>query len=125
MDIATYFVGPVRGVYGNEDVEFEEMPYSGPIGHGFAVFMALYNRRLVTLAKKKITAGIYGDKNLDESFLITTSFNPNLSSLKILYAGVKIWLKIEAKLMFASVAKDVKQPSSASPLPQSGQYNHI
>jgi hypothetical protein len=82
-------------------------------------------RGLKTLSIKKITAGIYGDKNLDEGFLITTSFNPNLSSLKILYAGVKIWLKLEAKLMFASVVKDVKQPSTASPLPQSGHYNHV
>jgi len=124
MDIATYFVGPVRGVYENEDVEFAEMPYSGRVGHAFAVFMAFYNRRLVKLAKKKITAGTYGDKNLGESFLITTSFNPDPSSLKLLYKGIKIWLKLEAKLAFTPAAKDVAAPSMASPLPQPGHYEH-
>jgi flavin-dependent dehydrogenase len=124
MDIGTYFVGPVRGVYHNEDAEFEQMPYSGPIGHGFALFMALYNRRLVALAKKKITADTYGDKNLDESFLITKSFNPDPSSFGHLFHGVKIWLKLELKLAFTPMAKDKKEPSMATPLPQSGHYEH-
>jgi flavin-dependent dehydrogenase len=122
MDIATYFVGPVRGVYTDEDVEFAEMPYSTSIGHAFAVFMAFYNRRLVKLAKKKIAAGIYGDKNLNESFIITTSFNPDLSSLKHLWMGIRIWLRLEVKLVFTPLAKEANEPSLASPLPQSGYY---
>ena len=122
MDIGTYFVGPVRGVYTNEDSEFEQMPYAGKVGHGFALFMALYNRRLVKLAKKKITAGIYGDKNLDESFLITKSFNPDPSSMKLLLKGVRLWLKLEAKLLFTPVAQEREEPSMAGPLPQSGYY---
>lgn len=124
MDVATYFVGPVRGVYGDEDSEFEEMPYSGPIGRGFAVFMAFYNRRLVKLAKKKITADLYGDKNIGESFLITSGFSPDSSSMKILFKGIRIWLKLEVKLAFTPAAKDVNEPSTASPLPQSGHYKH-
>jgi len=124
MDIATYFVGPVRGVYSNEDLEFEEMPYSGPVGHGFAVFMAFYNRRLVKLAQKKITAGIYGDKNVDESYLITNSFTPDPSSMKLLFKGIKIWLKLEVKLAFTPAAEDAEEPSVESPLPQAGYYKH-
>ncbi|MGJ8644967.1 MAG: NAD(P)/FAD-dependent oxidoreductase [Luteolibacter sp.] len=124
MDIGTYFVGPVRGVYTNEEVEFEEMPYNGKVGHGFALFMALYNRRLVKLAKKKITAEIYGDKNLDESYLIVGSFNPDPSSMKLLWKGVKIWLKLEVKLAFTPAARDLEEPSSAVPLPQSGHHQH-
>jgi hypothetical protein len=122
MDIATYFVGPVRGVYTDEDVEFAEMPYSSSIGNAFAVFMAFYNRRLVKLAKKKMAAGIYGDKNLNESFVITTSFNPDLSSFKHLWMGIRIWLRLEAKLAFTPLAKEASGPSMASPLPQSGYY---
>ena len=76
------------------------------------------------MAKKKITAGIYGDKNLDESFLITRSFNPDPSSLKLLFKGMRIWLKLELKLAFTPAAKDVKEPSMATPLPQSGHYEH-
>ncbi len=124
MDIATYFVGPVRGVYTDEDGEFERMPYNGKVGHVFARFMALYNRRFVVLAKKKITAGSYGEKNLDESFLITQSFNPDPSAMKHLWKGMKIWLKLELKLAFTRVAEDVKEPSMAGPLPQPGHYEH-
>ncbi len=124
MDVGTYFVGPVRGVYTDEDKEFEQMPYAGKAGHAFARFMAFYNRRLVTLAKKKITAGKYGDRNLDESFLITKSFNPDPRSLGLLLDGVKIWLKLEAKFMFTPAALERAEPSVASPLPQSGYYEH-
>ena len=84
--------------------------------------MAFYNRRLVKLAKKKIAAGIYGDKNLNESFIITTSFNPDLSSFKHLWMGIRIWLRLEAKLAFTPLAKEANEPSMASPLPQSGYY---
>jgi flavin-dependent dehydrogenase len=124
MDVGTYFVGPVRGVYTDEDAEFQQMPYSGPIGNFFAKFMAFYNRRLVTLAKKKIAAGIYGNRNLDESFLITGSFNPDLRSFKLLWQGVKLWLKMEVKLAFKPVTEDAKEPSTACPLPQAGNYKH-
>lgn len=124
MDIGTYFIGPVRGVYQYEDMEFSQMPYYGKIGGGFAKFMALYNRRLVALAKKKITAGTYGDMNLDKSFLITRSFNPDPSSFKLIIQGMKIWLKLELKLAFTPLTKEVKEPSAATPLPQAGHYEH-
>ncbi|MFD2256193.1 NAD(P)/FAD-dependent oxidoreductase [Luteolibacter algae] len=117
MDVGTYFIGPVRGVYTNEDVEFEEMPYSGAIGHAFAVFMALYNRRLVKIAKKKITAEVYGDKNLDESYLILGSFNPDPSSFKLITKGIKIWLRLELKYLFTPATKKLPEHSMNSPLP--------
>lgn len=117
MDIAAYFLGPVRSVYTDDDTEFEKMPYNGKAGHGFALFMALYNRRLVKLAKKKITARTYGDKNLDHSFLITTSFNPDPSSMKHLLKGVKIWLKLELKLALTPATENLEAPSTSAPLP--------
>ncbi|MGC4016390.1 MAG: tryptophan 7-halogenase [Luteolibacter sp.] len=124
MDVATYFLGPVRGVYGNEDVEFEQMPYTGPYGRVFATFMAFYNRRLVKLAKKKITAGTYGDMNLDHSFLVTRGFSPDTTSSKILTQGMKIWLKLELKLAFTPMTRDLVIPSTAAPLPQTGDHQH-
>jgi len=121
MDIGTYFIGPVRGVYSDEDSEFAHLPYSGPIGHGFAVFMALYNRRLVVLAKKKIAAGVYGEKNLDEAYIVKT-FNPDPSSLRPILKGIKIWLKQEIRFAFTPMAKDAKEASTATPLPEAGYY---
>ncbi|MFU8893154.1 MAG: NAD(P)/FAD-dependent oxidoreductase [Luteolibacter sp.] len=124
MDIGTYFIGPVRSVYEDEDAEFSRMPYYGPAGKFFAGFMAFYNRRFVCLAKKKITAGTYGSKNLDQAYLITKSFNPDFSSFKAILKGMKAWLKIEIKHAFTPAAKDVAEPSAATPLPQAGQYRH-
>ncbi|WP_411827552.1 NAD(P)/FAD-dependent oxidoreductase [Luteolibacter sp. AS25] len=124
LDVGTYFVGPVRGVYTDEDAEFSQMPYAGAIGGGFAKFMAFYNRRFVEIAKKKITAGKYGEKNLDESFLITGSFSPDPSSFKLIFKGLKIWAKLEAKYAFTPTSADIKEPSMSTPLPQAGHYEH-
>jgi flavin-dependent dehydrogenase len=124
LDIGTYFIGPVRLVYTDQDSEFARMPYYGPTGRFFARFMAFYNRRFVTLAKKKITAGTYGAMNSDQAFLITKSFNPDFSSFKFVIKGIKIWLKLEARLAFTPAAQDAMQPSVATPLPQAGQYRH-
>lgn len=124
MDIGTYFIGPVRGVYTDEDLEFGNMPYNGRIGHGFAVFMAFYNRRFVKLAKKKIAANRYGDKNLDESYLIFNSFNPDPSAMKHIFKGLKIWLKLELKYAFKPATEDDREPSMSNPLPQAGHHQH-
>ncbi len=40
MDVAAYFIGPVRLVYENTVEEFSLMPYDGPAGKFFAEFMA-------------------------------------------------------------------------------------
>jgi len=123
MDIATYFVGPVRLVYTSEDAEFSRMPYYGPAGTLFAKFMALYNRRLVVLAQKKIAKGVYGDKNLDHSFLVTGSFTPSPASMKLLWKGMKVWLKVELRFAFVKPSA-LGEPTMMTPLPESGDYEH-
>jgi hypothetical protein len=62
--------------------------------------------------------------NSDQAFLITKSFNPDFSSFKFVIKGIKIWLKLEARLAFTPAAQDAMQPSVATPLPQAGQYRH-
>ena len=41
MDLASYFIGPVRLVYEDPDTEFALLPYSGPAGALFARFIPL------------------------------------------------------------------------------------
>ncbi|MFK7909684.1 MAG: NAD(P)/FAD-dependent oxidoreductase [Akkermansiaceae bacterium] len=121
LDISTYFIGPVRLVYGDQDGEFSKMPYDGPIGTAFAKFMSFYNRRLTTLAKKKIAAGTYGDRNHDYNYLVTNSFTPGPQTLKLMFRGIKVWLFAELRYAFTKPS-DVAEPTMVTPLPQSRDY---
>ncbi|NNJ85798.1 MAG: hypothetical protein HKP20_01395 [Akkermansiaceae bacterium] len=117
LDISTYFIGPVRLVYSNQDLEFGKMPYSGFAGDVFARFMRFYNRRLVTLAKKKIKAGKFGDKNLNHHFITKNAFTPGNPTLKLMFKGIRIWLKCELQYMFTSPASAEREPSPTTPMP--------
>lgn len=123
MDISAYFIGPVQLVYNNEEAEFSKMPYAGVIGGGVARFMRFYNRRLVKLAKKKISAGTYGDKNLGGHYLLSKSFTPDLACFKLMSKGVFVWLKNEVRYAFTKPSKEL-EPSMVTPLPESRDYKH-
>lgn len=100
MDIATYFLGPVQLVYNWTDKEFAKMPYDGPIGLLFAKFMALYNRRFETIARKRLHAGTYGKKNLKKRYYIKISFEASPKAFGHLFRGIRSWLKMELETMF-------------------------
>lgn len=102
MDLATYFVGPVRLVYSSPDYEWTRLPYDGRAGFVFAKFMAFYNRRLKCIAEKRIAKGIYGMKNLHMSYLLNENFAPNANSLKLLWKGMKVWIGAEISTLLAS-----------------------
>jgi len=118
LDISTYFIGPVRSVYTDQDKEFSLMPYNGPVGYVFAKIMRFYNRRLVILAKKKIKAGKYGDRNLHHNYLVKGSFTLGSGSVKLMFKGIRAWLKIELRLMFLKPSSTVIEPSTMTPLPE-------
>lgn len=121
LDISTYFIGPVRLVYEDQDMEFAKMPYDGPAGTFFAKFMRLYNRRLVRLAKKKIAAGKFGDKNLHHHFITSNAFTPGPATMKLMFKGIKIWLWAEIRYAFVRPSM-AGEPSTMTPLPQAGDY---
>ena len=100
MDVATYFIGPVRLVYDFPDVEWGVLPYRGGAGTFFAKFMAFYNRRLAAIAKKRHERGVYGKKNLGERYLLCKGFSPTLGTFSILFLGIRQWLKLEIKSLF-------------------------
>lgn len=95
MDLATYFIGPVRLVYSNPDYEWNRMPYDGPAGALFGNFMAFYNRRLAHLGRERLRKGIFGAHNHGHVWTPRTSFSPDTSAVRILWDGIKVWLKAE------------------------------
>ncbi len=110
LDLASYFIGPVRGVYNNPDLEWKLMPYDGFGGAFFGKFMALYNRRLVSLAHQRLAKGIYGRHNHGRFFTPRISFSPDNTVLKILFDGIKFWLKAEITTAFASAGDPMPAP---------------
>jgi hypothetical protein len=107
MDLATYFIGPVRLVYSNPSYEWTRLPYDGQAGKVFAQFMAFYNGRLKTLADQRIAKGIYGMNNLHHSYLLKENFAPNFGSFKLLWQGIKVWIKAEISTALASPRKEM------------------
>lgn len=105
MDLACYFIGPVRLVYENPDMEFSIMPYQGTGGAIFASFMTFYNRRLVHIAKKRHAAGMTGRENLDHRWLIKQGFIPTFKVASLLRMGLKVWLKAEFGALFLPSVK--------------------
>ena len=101
MDLSCYFIGPVRLVYENPEIEFALLPYSGPAGALFARFMRFYNRRLAHIAQRRWAAGTYGACNTQHRYLVKAGFVPALGPMfKSLRQGIYIWLKAEWKTLF-------------------------
>ena len=114
MDLATYFIGPVRLVYSNPSYEWTRLPYDGPAGKFFAQFMAFYNGRLKAIATKRIAKGIYGMNNLHHSYLLKENFAPNFGSFKLLWQGIKVWIKAEISTVLASPRKEMAASSATT-----------
>jgi flavin-dependent dehydrogenase len=100
LDIAAYFVGPVRLVYHWTDREFSKMPYNGNIGAAFGSFMAFYNRRLERIARVRLAKGEYGKNNLGQRYFIRIPFEASPKAFGHLFRGVKTWLKLEWECLF-------------------------
>jgi hypothetical protein len=67
--------------------------------------MRLYNRRLAAIARRRIAAGVYGAKNLDQRMLLP-GFTPDAQSFKLIFKGLRKWLAIEWKNMFLRIPPD-------------------
>ncbi len=99
LDVACYFIGPVRIVYTCTTSGFQDFPYSGPVGRMFGRFMGTYNRRLAAIAEKRRAAGVYGKNNLNRSELYA-GFAPDNSAVKLLFKGVRKWWAAELDACF-------------------------
>lgn len=109
LDVATYFIGPLRYVYDDTEREFVKLPFQGVPGKVFGAFMRLYNRRLSRLAQCRRAKGIYGWKNHGWRELYD-GFTPDLRVRKLLYKGVGKWLAAEIGTALARPQDDRRIP---------------
>lgn len=101
MDLATYFVGPVRLVYDSPEYEWTRLPYDGPAGTFFAKFMAFYNRRLKAMADKRRAKGTYGAWNTGMDLTLGQSYTPDFATFfRFLRWGLRLWLMAEWRTRF-------------------------
>lgn len=112
LDLATYFIGPVRLVYSNPCYEWTRMPYDGPAGTFFGRFMALYNRRLAKLAEDRVRKGMYGRHNNGHFWAPRQSFSPDTGVMWLLWDGVKAWIKAEVSTRLASTPAQAPVPEA-------------
>lgn len=119
MDVATFFLGPVRQVYRDPEQEFLRLPFEGVGGRVFARFMRLYNRRLVKLAHVRRRKGIYGIHNCGGRDLFD-GFLPDHRSGKLLWMGMKRWWKAEWQTFWMANRHQEEMAPSPMPRHQSG-----
>ncbi|MCB1061667.1 MAG: NAD(P)/FAD-dependent oxidoreductase [Verrucomicrobiae bacterium] len=100
LDLAAYFIGPVRLAYEFTDQEFQRLPYVHGVGPLVGKFMSFYNRRLAAIARKRRASGKYGAENVGRRFIISEGFNPSLRTFRLLAKGIGLWLRAEVRSAF-------------------------
>jgi hypothetical protein len=105
LDIASYHLGPVWQVYRDPASEFDFPPFGGVPGRAAARAMRFYNARLAILARRKIAAGIYGERNTGWRLLVP-GFAPEPGVAKLLVRGLIRWLRAEWRNLFLRTATE-------------------
>ncbi len=94
MDIALFYLGPVREITVAREHDLDCLPFNGPVDGIAGKFMKLYNRRLSRIARKRREAGCYGRRNTGWREL-GDGFVPDGRVVRSLWRGVRRWLGAE------------------------------
>jgi hypothetical protein len=94
LDVGMYFVGLVMPVYRDPEREFLHLPFEGTPGRVVAAMMKLYNRRLATLAQRRLAKGCFGRRNAGWRELYD-GFVPDRRVLKLIRKGLFHWWRAE------------------------------
>jgi hypothetical protein len=94
LDVSSYYLGLVRAVYRDPESAFLSLPFSGAGGRVARNVMAFYNRRLVTLAKRRWASGCYATRNGGWCELYD-GFVPDWRVRKQIWRGLRRWWKCE------------------------------
>jgi hypothetical protein len=114
LDVASYYFGLVIRAYRNPEQAFLESPFQGRAGQVAARVMRFYNRRLVTLTKRRLATGHFArhDSGWRELY---DGFVPDFRVTKLLRKGLFRWWKAELtnfRLMFASPTPESSKEAS-------------
>ncbi len=112
MDIALFFMGPVREITTARERDLDCLPFNGPVDGMAGRFMKFYNRRLAHIARRRRAAGCYGRRNTGWREL-GDGFVPDLRVLNPLAKGIRRWLAAELHAIFLSP----REEPVAEPLP--------
>lgn len=115
MDIASFYFGPVREITIDRQLDLDCLPFNGPVDGAAGKIMAFYNRRLATIARKRIGAGCYGRRNTGWREL-GDGFTPGWKSVFPLMKGIRRWLGAELHALTLKPANgkaDAPQPQTA------------
>ncbi|MDQ6809065.1 MAG: NAD(P)/FAD-dependent oxidoreductase [Verrucomicrobiota bacterium] len=117
LDVGTYFIGLVIPVYRDPEKEFLHLPFEGAAGRVFAGMMKFYNRRLVTLAKRRVATGYFGSRNAGWRELYD-GFVPDIRVRKLIQKGLFRWFRAELTnlrlMMFSEPAPAPRTASAAT-----------
>ncbi len=117
LDVGSYFVGLVAPLYRDPERGFLRLPFEGKAGRAVASVMKFYNRRLTTLAKRRLTSGCYGARNSGWRELYD-GFVPDGRVRKMIRKGLFRWWKAELKnlqLILRSTERSPDPTSSEAP----------
>ena len=116
LDVGTYFIGLVIPVYRDPEREFLHLPFEGRAGGIVASMMKFYNRRLVTLAKRRLATGCYGRRNAGWRELYD-GFVPDIRVRKLIQKGLLRWLKAELTNLRLMLIRPARRDDAAASAP--------
>ncbi len=94
LDVSSYYLGLVRGVYRDPECGFLNLPFTGFGGRFARNTMRFYGRRLVALANRRWATGYYGKRNAGWRELYD-GFIPDIRIRKQIRRGLLRWWKCE------------------------------
>src|SRR6266581_530386 len=117
LDVGVYYIGLVIPAYKNPERALLDFPFQGRPGRIAAVVVKFYQRRLVTLGKRRWAAGHHGKNNAGWRELYT-GFSPDFSLQKLMRKGLFRWWRAEATnlwLILRAGARGAAVRDSAAP----------
>jgi flavin-dependent dehydrogenase len=119
LDVSSYYFGLVIPAYENPEKAFNDLPFRGRPGRIAARVISFYNRRLVTLGKRRYETGYLGKRNAGWRELYD-GFVPDNRVAKLLRRGLWHWLRAELTnlrlMMSPRVAASTAGTSAAAPV---------
>lgn len=120
LDVSSYYLGLVEGVYRDPECEFLNLPFGGAGGRIAAKFMSFYNRRLVALANRRWATGYYGKRNAGWRELYD-GFVPDVRLWKQIARGLRRWWKCELINLRLMLAARTNAPAPQPSAPTSAE----
>jgi hypothetical protein len=120
LDVSSYYIGLVTGVYRDPERAFVNLPFRGRSGRVARNVMRFYGGRLVALANRRWATGYYGKRNAGWRELYD-GFVPDMRLRHHISRGLRRWWKCElinlGLMLRRPVVTEAAQQSGTVPTP--------